>query len=254
MGTKFMGTEITNWSEVLAKEAKEVASRERPATSQIGLRAGVMMYQGQQIPGNNLDCIIIASCTEQRYDTKPFDPNNITPPDCHALSISGEEMVPSPKSVIVQADRCDNCPHFHWAPNPKRPGKNHKACKEKRRLALLPASVLKDGNFKTAELATLSVPTTSVKYWGVWVNSLNAEWSRPSWTMLANISVRPHPQNQFEVNFKTISPIPDEFLSQIRSRIAAAEEILLTPYDASGMMVPGSDPMKKSEDGKQRKF
>ena len=249
-----MGTELTNWNEELAKYAKDAASKERPATSQIGLRAGVMMYQGQPIPGNNLDCIILTSAVEYRYDTKPFDPNNISPPDCFSLSTSGEEMVPSPKSVSIQAERCDLCPHSHWAPNPKRPGKNHKACKERRKLALLPASVLKDGNFKTAELAVISIPVTSVKYWGTFVNALLAEYGRPSWAMVANISARPHPVNQFEVNFKSVSPIPEEYLAAIRDRIAGADEILLTPYDATGMMVPGSDPMKKPEDGKQRKF
>lgn len=254
MGTNFMGTEITNWKEELAKEAKAIAGRERPATSQIGLRAGVMMYQGQQIPGNNLDCIIIASATEYRYDTKPFDPNNISPPDCFSLSVSGEGMVPSPKANFVQAQACDECPRSHWSPNPKRPGKNHKECKERRRLALLPSSVLKDGNFKTAEIAVLTIPVTSVRFWGVHVNSLLAEYGIPPWAAVSNIAARPHPQNQFEVNFKTVTPIPDEFLGLIRERITQAEEILLTPYDASGMTVPGSDPMKKPEDGKQRKF
>jgi len=249
-----MGTEVTNWKEELAKSAKEVASRERPSTSQIGLRAGVMMYQGQQIPGNNLDCIIIASCTEQRYDTKPFDPNNIQPPDCFSLSITGEEMVPSDKSVSKQAERCDLCPNFHWSPNPKRPGKNHKACKERRRLALLPATVLKDGNFKTAELAVLTVPVTSVKHWGVFVNALSAEHGIPPWAAVANISARPHPVNQFEVLFKTVTPIPDEFLGQLQARIAQAEDILLTPFDSSGLTVPGSDPMKAPAEGKARKF
>lgn len=249
-----MGTELTNWAEELAKDAKEVASRERPATSQIGLRAGVMMYQGQQIPGNNLDCIILTSVTEYRYDTKPFDPNNISPPDCFSLSLSGEEMVPSEKAVDRQAERCDLCQHSKWAPNPKRPGKNHKACKERRRLALLPADVLKAGNFKTAELAVLTIPVTSVKYWGTFVNGLSAEYGRPPWAMVSNIAARPHPHNQFEVIFKSVNPIPDEYLAAIRDRIQGANDILLTPYDASGMTVPESDPMKKPEDGKQRKF
>lgn len=246
-----MGNEVVNWKEELAKSAKEVASRERPGTSQIGLRAGVMMYQGQAIPGNNLDCIIIASAVEYRYDTKPFDPNNIQPPDCFSLSLSGEEMVPSVKAIDIQAERCDLCDHGKWTPNPKRPGKNHKACKERRRLALLPADVLKQGNFKTAELAVLTVPVTSVKIWASYVRGLDAEYALPPWAVVANISARPHPVNQFEVLFKTVAPIEEQYLGAIRDRIAAAEEVLLTPYDASGLTVPGSDPMKPT---KERKF
>lgn len=246
-----MTNELVNWQEELANSAKEIASRERPATSQIGLRAGVMMYQGQQIPGNNLDCIILSSVVENRYDTKPFDPNNIQPPDCFALSISGEEMVPSDKAGDRQAERCDLCDMGKWTPNPKRPGKNHKPCKERRRLALLPADVIKTGNFKTAELAIITVPVTSVKYWAAFVNALTAEYSRPPWGMIANISARPHPVNQFEVNFKAVSKIPDEVLGQVHGRIANANETLLTPYDSSGLVVAGSDPMKPA---KERKF
>lgn len=246
-----MSNELVNWQEELAKEAKEVANRERPATSQIGLRAGVMMYQGQQIPGNNLDCIILESCVENRYDTKPFDPQNISPPDCFALSISGEEMVPSSASPNRQAERCDLCDMGKWQPNPKRPGKNHKPCKERRRLALLPADVLTTKNFKTAELAIISVPVTSVKYWGTYANAISAEHGRPPWSVLSNISARPHPQNQFEVNFTFKALVNEEFLGEIRARILSAREVLTTPYDTSGLMVPGSDPMAPK---KERKF
>lgn len=246
-----MANEIVNWQERLANSARDIASRERPSVSQIGLRSGVMMYQGQQIPGNKLQCIIIASATENRYDTKPFDPNNIQPPDCFGLSISGEDMVPSDKAVAIQAERCDLCAHHHWAPNPKKAGKNHKACKERRRLALLPADVLTKGNFKTAELAVLTIPVTSVKYWGTWTNAISAEFGRPPWAMLVDVSARPHPVNQFEVNFTTVGPIEEQYLSELEARIQAAEDQLLTPFDSSGMTVPGSDPMKPA---KERKF
>lgn len=246
-----MGTEVTNWQEELAKSAKEVANKERPAVSQIGLRAGIMMYQGQAIPGNKLDVIILSSAVEYRYDTKSFDPNNITPPDCFALSLDGEDMVPNDSAVAQQAPTCAECPMSKWTPNPKKPGKNHKPCKEKRRLALLPADVLKTGNAKTAELALLNVPTTSIKNWATFVNTINAEYARPPWAMVAEISAAPHMTNQFEVKFKPLSPIPDEFLGEIRARIAAAEAQLLTPYDSSGLTVPGSDPMKPA---KERKF
>lgn len=246
-----MGTEITNWQEELAKSAKEVANKERPAVSQIGLRAGIMMYQGQAIPGNKLDVIILASAVEYRYDTKSFDPNNITPPDCFALGLNDEGMIPSESAVSRQSESCAECPHSKWTPNPKKPGKNHKPCKEKRRLALLPADVLKSNNVKVAELALLTVPTTSIKHWATFVNTITAEHARPPWAMVAEISAAPHVVNQFEVKFKPLMPIPDEFLAGVRERIVAAEAQLLTPYDSSGLTVPGSDPMKPA---KERKF
>jgi hypothetical protein len=241
---------LVNWDEELAKEAKEIASRERPSVAQIGTRAGVMMYQGQQVPGNKLTCIIISSATEQRYDTKPFDPQAISPPDCFALSLSGEHMIPDPVVKEPQSERCEICPQFGWQPNPKRPGKNHKPCKERRRLALLPADAIQKGNIKTAEVAVLALPVTSVKYWGTYVNAMAAQHGKPPWALLTEISLRPHPQNQFEVNFTNVGLIPTELLAEVRDRITQGNEVLLTPYDMSGLMVPGSDPMKPAKDRK----
>lgn len=250
-----MSQEIVQWDEELAKEAKDIASRERTGVSQIGLRAGVMMYKGQQIPGNKLNAIIISSAVEFRYDTQAFDPNNITPPDCFALSLTGEEMVPCSESPHRQAERCDICLNSKWQANPRRPGKNHKPCKERRRLALLPEDVIREKNFKTAELAIMTIPVTSVKYWGTFVNGLLAEYRRPPWAMVTEITVRPNPQTQFEVNFKAVAEIPQEYLIDIRSRLGSANDQLLTPYDASGMTVPGSDPMETDgKDKRARKF
>lgn len=244
--------ELVQWEEELAKYAKEVSSRERPAVSQIGLRAGVMMYRGQTIPGNKLRCIILTSGIERRYDTKPFDSSNIQPPDCFALSVTGEEMVPAPESVSRQSESCSSCPHNQWQPNPRRPGKNHKPCKERRRLALLPVDCLSTGNVKSAELALMALPVTSVKHWGVYVNRLAAEYARPPWAMVTEIVVTPNPQTQFEVKFDIIGPIENQFLSDLRARIESANSTILQPYDSSGLMVPGDDPVKQPE--KARKF
>lgn len=248
-----MSQDLVPWEEELEKEAKDIAKRERTGVAQIGLRSGVMMYKGQMIPGNKLKCIIIASATEYRYDTKPFDADNIQPPDCFALSITGEEMVPSLESIDRQAERCDLCPHSKWQPNPNRKGKNHKPCKERRRLALLPEDIIREGNVKGAEMAVLTLPVTSVKYWGTYVNGLVAEYRRPPWAMVTEVAVFPNPTTQFEVKFRAVDRVPEELLLDIRGRLPQATDQLLTPYDSSGMTVPGSDPM--AADGKkQRKF
>lgn len=241
------------WEDELARDAKEIAARERPSVSQIGLRAGVMMYRGVQIPGNKLKCIVISQGIERRYDTKPFDPGNITPPDCFALSITGEDMGPDPAVVVhAEARVCANCIKNTWQPNPKKPGKNHKPCKERRRLALLPADAIQTG-IKSAELALLAIPVTSVKHWGGYVNQVAMEFKRPPWAMITEISVTPHPQSQFEVKFAPVQPLEEHFLGDLHSRIESAEQIILTPYDSSGLMVAGDDPSEPRQE-KQRKF
>lgn len=246
--------EVVRWDEELARSAKEIATRERPSVSQISLRAGVMQYRGQIIPGNKLKCVIISSCIERRYDTKNFDPDNILPPDCFALSISGENVAPCPESPVKQAESCSNCPQNAWQPHPRRPGKKHKPCKERRRLALLPYDSVASGNIKNAELAMLAIPVTSVKHWGTFVNRIAAEYARPPWAVYAEISVTPHPQTQFEVKFEPIGVVEDEHLGMLRQRIEGANEVILTPYDSSGYMVPEDAAEGVVAEKKTRKF
>lgn len=240
-----MGTEVMRWEDELARDAKEVASLERPAITQISLRAGMMAYRGVPIPGNKLKCVIIASAVERRYDTKPFDPANISPPDCFALSVTGIDMAPDPASADPQASKCDSCPMNAWQPNPKRPGKNHKPCKERRRVVLVPADSVESGSVRGVEMAMLAIPVTSVKHWAAYVNRIASEYNRPPWGMVTEVSVTPNPQTQFEVKFEPLDVIPEDHLPHVHARIAGAKEAALVPYDKSGYMVPEDAPEDK---------
>ena len=54
--------------------------------------------------------------------------------------------------------------------DPRKQGNKGKACKERRRLAIIPAAAIKDGEIAKAELAVLSLPVTSLGNWGNYVN------------------------------------------------------------------------------------
>lgn len=246
-----MSNELVNWKDQLAAEAKDVARLERPAVTQISLRAGMMAYRGQAIPGNKLQCVIVASGIERRYDTKPFDADNIAPPDCFALSVTGVEMGPDPAAGNPQSAKCEGCPQNAWQPNPNRKGKNHKPCKERRRVVILPLDAVKSGNTRGAELAMLAIPVTSVKHWATYVNRIAAEYNRPPWGMVTEIVVTPNPQTQFEVKFNPVEALAEEDLPHVYARIQNAKDVVLTPYDSSGYMVPEDAPKKEE---KARKF
>lgn len=239
--------DIVRWEDELAKEAKEVARLERPAVTQISLRAGMMAYRGVAVPGNKIQCVIVASGIERRYDTQAFDADNIRPPDCFALSTSGVDMGPAPESAAPQAEKCEACPQNAWQPNPNRKGKNHKPCKERRRIAIIPVDAVKSGNARGAELAMLAVPVTSVKHWAAYVNRIAAEFQRPPWGMYTEISVTPNPQTQFEVKFEPLGPLSEDELPQVHARIQSAKDVVLTPYDQSGYMVPEDAPPAKEK-------
>lgn len=240
------------WEDEMAKEAKDVARQERPSVTQISLRAGMMAYRGVAVPGNKLQCVILASAIERRYDTQAFDADNIRPPDCFALSVSGVDMGPAPESPEPQATKCAECPKNAWQPNPNRKGKNHKPCKERRRVAVIPVDAVKSGQTRGAELAMLAIPVTSVKHWAAYVNRIAAEYNRPPWGLITEIVVTPNPQTQFEVKFNPIDALTEEDLPHVYARIQNAKDVVLTPYDASGYMVPEDAP--KADDKKTKKY
>lgn len=238
--------EIVAWGDELAKAAKEVASVERPALSQISTRAGQLVYQGQPIPGNKLPCIIIASAFENRYYDKPFDPNNRSAPKCFALSLNGQNMVPHDDVPEKQSETCEGCNLYKWGSDPK--GGKGKACKQVRRLALLPASALVEGNIRTAEIALISIPVTSAKNWANYVNNCAAEYARPPWAVISEITTQPDAKSQFQIKFSTKGLVTDDMLSELQRRIPSVNDVLMTPYDVSGNIegsYPGEEKARK---------
>ena len=219
--------EIVDWKSQMADMAKAAAALERPSLSVISLKSGIMTYQGTPIPGNKLNCIVIASAFEHRYYADRYDPNKPANPVCFAQSLSGEEMVPSADSHAKQAEACADCPQFTWGSDPQ--GGRGKACKAVRKLAIIPSSAF-EANAGKAEMAIMTVSVTNVKHWANYVNSVSSEYARPPFGVITEIKVQPHPKTQFEVLFSAVSLLSDDYLPEAYKRIDAANKVLMTPY------------------------
>lgn len=73
------------------------------------------------------------------YNSKPYDPNNVTPPDC--FSLDGEK--PDPTASSPQSKTCASCPMSQKGSKiSAASGKAITACTMQRRLAVVPASKL----------------------------------------------------------------------------------------------------------------
>lgn len=237
------------WDEELAKAATEVAATETPKLAKFSFRSGIFAYQGVAIPGNKLECIIIASAFQHRLYKGSFDPDKPSTPICFSLSLSGEDMVPSPGSKEPQSETCESCENFKWGSAIKdgKPSRG-KACKAGRRLILIPKSALVNGVAK-AEMGMAEVPVTSVRGWANYVNALSTQYRRPPWAMLTEVSVVPDLKTQFQVKFEPMGLVQDEHLAAVRDKIKMAEQVLLAPYEYS-------ENAEREEEGpkKARKF
>lgn len=216
---------------LLAAEAKAAAATERPAVGRIGLKSGVMTYAGQPLAGNKMEAIILCASFRNVWYAGRYDPNNIVSPSCFALGMSDEGLAPHANVGKPQHQSCTGCPKGEWGSDPG--GGRGKACKQTRRLVLLPGKAMDDGldALAAAELAVLDLPVTSVKHYSSFVNILSATANVPTYAAVTEISVAPDAKTQFRVSFRPLRVVPGlEHLNAIKARMDTARTLALEPY------------------------
>ena len=220
---------------MLADSAKEVAAAERPSLSKISLRAGVMSYGGAPVAGNAMDVLVLATVFRNVFYAGRFDPNNIQNPNCFAISETDKDMAPHENVAEPVAESCATCPNHEWGSDPN--GGRGKACKEGRRLVLMPASSLTDPEaVKTCELALMDLPVTSVKNWSNTANQLATANGLPYWAVVMRVEVRPDAKTQFKVLFSPVRVVENpDVLKALMERHKMAVDVGLLPYDETAL-------------------
>jgi hypothetical protein len=237
--------------ERLAAQAKAAAATERPAVGRISLKSGVMSYGGTAMPGNKTEAVVVASVYRNVFYAGRYDANNIVNPNCFASSESDKGMAPHSNVAEPEHATCDGCPNNEWGSDPN--GGRGKACKQTRRLVLIPGHAVEGGAaaVNTAEFAVMDLPVTSVKNYSGYVNALAASAKMPPFAAVAEISVVPDAKTQFKVNFKPMRVLPtEELLVAVEGRMSSALALGLEPYEESATggateAAPAKAPAKK---------
>ena len=222
-------TALVKWDEALAARAKAAQKTEASVVtgSFISFKGGILSYAGNAVPGNALDVVVVDYVMENQFYDGAYDPNNPNAPICYAFGRDEDEMVPHEKSPQPQADSCASCPQNEWGSDPQ--GGRGKACKNVRRLAVIPANAVEDG-VADAEMAYVKVPVTSVKGWAGYVNQC-AALDKPPLAFVTEIAVTPDARSQFKVNFRAKETIEDgDAIGQLLSRAEAEEKVIGFPY------------------------
>lgn len=237
------GTEIADWKQAVTTAAEKTLKNERSDDNFISLKGGVMTYKDNQIEDNQIECVILASSFARTCFQRPYDPDDIAPPECFANAIDQADLVPHENVPTPYAEVC-NEKACEWAVfGTALQGKGPR-CKTRRKLVLMPISGL--ANPAEAEVAVIACPPTSGKNWSNYASKVANQAGLPPWAVTTMVSCKPHPQRQFEVLFETTGQIKDEAaLAGIHARIHGAEELLLVPYtydtDAPAEEATGSD-------------
>lgn len=225
------GKAMAKWDEELAKRAQMATKMEESSLgggAAISIRGGIMQFQNAPIPGNKLNAVILDHTFLNAYYPEEFDPDNPQNPSCFAIGKAQADLAPHEKAEHPEHDRCVTCPlggKEAWGTSDKGRGK---ACKNSRRLVLIPESGLED--IEAAQIATLQLPVTSVKGWAGYVKQLNDTLKRPTLGVITEISLIPDVKSQFRLQFKLVKNVPNESLEGLFKKADAAQEQLMRPY------------------------
>lgn len=223
-----------------SSDVKDASARlNQPESNAIGTRNSKFTYK-QELIGRSMIAIAVDFVHAQTWYNEKFDPDNPSPPSCHALSVEGDEMQPFKTCPMLQSEFCDGCPNDAWGTADVGDGK---ACKQQYKLALLAAGP--GETLDTCEMATMIVPPTSLKNWGKYVKSLDKGEDRPPYAVYTRFSFAEDeewPVLEFELE-GLITDIGEA--NAIIARLDEARELLITPPDFSGFSATAKRKTKK---------
>jgi hypothetical protein len=246
-----MSNDLTRYDDEWARMAQQYASGESGGGGEfLSTKGGVLTFEGDQLPGNQMAVIILDAVQERTLYTTKYDATAETnlPPICYAFGRSDEDMAPHPSMQAglhyfqPQSEECATCPHNEWGTADTGRGK---ACSQRRRLALLPAGyyVPRKGSrdfdlhlytdadhYAHADIAYLKLPVTSVKDWGRYVTQLAASHRRPPLAAISRVYLEPDAKTTFRAKFDLIDLLPVELYDIIMKRHEEAKAGIIFGY------------------------
>lgn len=174
-----------------------------------------------------------------------YDPKNISPPACFALSPLPKDMVPSASSPARQSDDCSSCPM-----NVFGSAGDGKACKNQVKLAVLPPDADED-----TPIWLLNVSPTALKGFNGFVGSVARTFNVPPIGVVVEIGF------DDTVTYARLAfsdPAPNENVGVHFARQAEAQKLLGVEPDVSSYgqakpaRAPARAPARKAVAGARR--
>lgn len=235
-------TAVQKWDEELAKYAEAAVEQEASVASGqfFSVRGGQLSFDGVPIPNNRMAVIVIDSIIENVFYPGKYNPDEPQGPACFAFGRSEKDLAPDAMSSDPQSEQCIGCPRNEWGSSDMGRGK---ACRNTRRIALLPAGNLSDDgrleelydveHFKTAQPGYMKLPVTSVKGFASYVKQIGAAMARPPFAIITRVSVIPDPKTQFKVVFEPLKEAPTELLGTLVTRHNEISGAIAFPYQST---------------------
>lgn len=150
----------------MAAELAGLADRTAPASGDKIQLKGKKFKLPDGSETDVLNVVIVDFIATNNFYEGAYDPNNISPPACFAIGQIPTNLVPSKNAPVRQSDSCSGCPMNQFGSSG-----NGKACKNQRRLAVLPPDADAD-----TPLWVLDVSPTGLKSFDGYVRSTSAKF------------------------------------------------------------------------------
>ena len=214
--------QIALFEDQLAAMAMETVKAEQTGAAFLSTKSGVLTYRGNPVTDNKLSCVILAAPVERLYYDQRYDPTKIVGPKCFAIAQVATGMGPAKNVESPEHSTCEGCPKNEWGSATN--GGKGKACRETRRLLVIPAdSIGSPEAVAVAEVAALRPPVTSLKNYATYVQTIAATLKRPPLAVVTEIAVVSDAKTQFKVVFNMVKAIDDMAIIQAIMKRAAGE-------------------------------
>lgn len=256
---KNKNTALANYDAELEQFAQEEAGREQmPAGNFISTRAGILQIAGSPVKDNKLKAVVVDYIYENHLFEGKFNPDKPASPVCFAFGKTEEELRPHEKSAKPQSETCAGCPHNVFGTGTDADGNptKGKACKNIRRLAVIPANTVVENPeaVKDEEVFFLKLPVTSVKGWSYYVKALAGAMKRPPFGVVTEIAMVPDVKTQFKVTFQPGDPLGPESVAAIMAKREEVAEQIVVPYSPTPEEEEAPAPAAKKGGAQKRKF
>jgi len=210
----------------MAAELAALSERTSPAGGdKIQLKNDKTFNLPDGTKANELEVVIVDFIATNNFYEGAYDKDNIQPPACFAIGQIITQMVPSDNSPAKQSDSCAVCPMNQFGS-----AGNGKACKNMRRLAVLPADADTD-----TPMLVLDVSPTGLKSFDGYVKSVASKFGVLPIGVVTTITMDPN------VDYPSLrfgDPQPNENVEVHWSRRAEAMERISQEPDVSSYAVP----------------
>ncbi len=176
------------------------------------------MPDGTQV--DTLDVVIVDFININNFYEAKYDAKNIVPPTCFAIGQVITTMAPSDNAPLKQSDVCSTCPMNQFGSDG-----DGKACKNMRRLAVLPP----DGDADTP-LLILNVSPTGLKSFDGYVRSVASKFGVMPVGVVTTVSFD---ENVSYGSLRFSNPQPNEMINDHWARRTEAMDRLAQEPDVS---------------------